>query len=115
MESLVTIVIISCIFLIAVIYTCVRISYISSGYFIENTVTLTNPTPVANTLHDLERRLSKIEEPTTEVSETALPSHTNCDGCKEFAGRIRAEERLASQAAMYPHLGENNFLVKNGQ
>ena len=115
MDSLYTISIISCIFLIAVVYTCVRISYISSGHFIENSVTLTNSTPVASTLQDLERRLSKIEEPTTEVSEPALPSHTNCDGCKAFAGRIRAEERLASQAAIYPHLGENNFLVKHGQ
>ena len=115
MYSLYAISVITFIFLIAVIYTCVRISYITSGHFLENSVTLSNSTPVASTIQDLERRLSKVEEPTTEVSETALPSHTHCDGCKAFAGRIRAEEKLASQAAIYPHLGENNFLVKNGQ
>ena len=113
MESLVTVIIICFIFLVAVIFTCVRISYISTGYYIENSVTLAKPTPVANSLQDLERRLARIEEPLTEVSETATLSNT-CDGCKEFAGKIRAEERLARQAALYPHLGENNFLVKDG-
>ena len=113
MESLVTIVIICCIFLVAVIFTCVRISYISTGYYIENSVTLSKSTPVDNTLHDLERRLSRIEEPSAEVSETALLSNT-CDRCKEFVGKTRAEARLATQAALYPHLGENNFLVKDG-
>ena len=115
MDSLYAISVITCIFLIALIYTCIRISYITSGQFLENSVTLSNTTPVASTIQELERRLSKVEELPTEDSETALPNHTHCDGCKAFAGRIRAEEKLANQAAIYPHLGANNFLVKNGQ
>ena len=115
MESLYAIAVITCIFLVAVIYTCIRISYISSGQILENSVTLPNSTPVVrSTIQELERRLSKVEELPTVDSETTLPNHTHCDGCKAFAGRIRAEEKLANQA-IYPHLGANNFLVKNGQ
>ena len=113
MESLVTVVIVCIIFLIAVTCTCVRISYITTDYYTENSVTLSKSTPVENTLHDLERRLSKIEEPSAEISETALLSNT-CDSCKEFVGKTRAEARLATEVALYPHLGENNFLHKDG-
>ena len=110
MESLITVVIVCIIFLIAVTCTCVRISYITTDFYTENSVTLS--TPVENTLHDLERRLSRIEEPSAETSETALISNT-CDSCKEFVGKNRAEAKLATEVTLYPHLEENNFLHKD--
>ena len=114
MESLYAIIIITCIFLVAVVYVCIRISYISSGQILEHSASWPNSTPVVrNTIQELESRLSKVEELPTVDSEAVLPNHSHCVQCEAIAGRIRAEEKLAKEA-IYPHLGANNFLVRDG-
>ena len=114
MESLYAIIVIACIFIVAVVYVCIRISAISSGQILEHSASWPNSTPVVrNTIQELESRLSKVEELPTVDSEAVHPNHSHCVQCEAIAGRIRAEEKLAKEA-IYPHLGANNFLVRDG-
>ena len=115
MESLYTIIVIACIFAIALVYVCIRISAISTGQDLERSeISCPNSTPVVqNTIEELENRLSKLKELPAEDSETVHPNHSHCVQCEAVAGRIRAEEKLAREA-LYPHLQANNFLVRDG-
>ena len=115
MESLYTIIVIACIFVIALVYVCIRISAISSGQGLEHSETSRpSSTPVIqNTIEELESRLSRLKELPAEDLEIVHPKVSHCIHCEAVTGRLRAEEKLAREA-LYPHLQTNNFLVRDG-
>ena len=64
MESLYTVIIIACLFVVALVYVCIRISAISSGQDFEHSETLrSSSTPnLQNTIEELESRLARLKE-----------------------------------------------------
>ena len=115
MESLYTIIVIACIFAIALVYVCIRIYAISSGQDLEHSETSrsSSTSVVQNTIEELENRLSKLKELPAENPEIVHPKVSHCIQWEAVTGRLRAEEKLAREA-LYPHLQANNFLVRDG-
>ena len=116
MESLYTVIIIACLFVVALVYVCIRISSISSGQEFEQPETLQSSPPpnLKNTIEELESRLAKLKElPAENLELVHSAAKAHCIHCEAATGRLRAEEKLAREA-IYPHLQTSNYLVRDG-
>ena len=117
MESLYTVLVIACLFLVAIVYVCIRIAAITSGQDIELSETLgSSSTPnLQNTIEELESRLARLKELPAEDCEPVRPAVTasHCIHCEAETGRLRSEAKQTHEA-LYPHLQSNNYLMNNG-
>ena len=117
MESLYTVLVIACLFVVATVYVCIRIAAITSGQDIELSESLgSSTTPnLQNTIEELESRLARLKELPAEDREPVHPAATasHCIHCEAETGRLRSEAKLTREA-LYPHLQTNNYLMSNG-
>ena len=117
MESLYTVLVIAALFVLAVVYVCIRIASITSGQDLEVVVSLGSPTRpnLKKNIEELESRLARLQELPTEDCEPVRPAATvsHCVHCEAEVGRLRSEVKQTHEA-LYPHLHSSNYLMNHG-